>query len=247
MSRVIIYQPGGVGDVTMTTPALRQFAKENPNTEVFLAINNRVANSHIADNYPYVHEIVPVRCAWQDFGNNFQLGCKEVRMDLNAFARRNRVDEILEIKLPISQHKIVQYHHELGVRLTSDRMDIFMPDGIQDRVQEWIDENGVNEPFALIHPHANLALKDIPPDLVQQYIQSCRIHSVIIDKHFVDPDIHFSFELLRRAHRVFLCESAFITAADVFEKQNVLILAWQKDTFKFVEPRHITPKVMYKS
>ena len=245
MNRILIYQPGGVGDVIMTTPALRQFAKDNPNAYTYLAINHRVANSHIADNYPWIDEIVPVRDAWEDFNNHFSIGVREVGHDLRAFSRANKIDKIIELKAPVTQHKIRQYGVELGVKLESDAMEVFIPDCISGEVDAFLKENGIAGEFALVHSVANLSTKNIPSKFITQYISQINLPTIIIDGNFLHCDIHFSFELLRRATNSLLCESAFVPAADALGAKDVVILAWKPSSFKYVDPLHIDFKTVY--
>jgi len=241
--KILIFFPGGLGDFLMFTPALRRYTKENPNHEITIATHKNNYLTHIFDNHPYIKGgYVHTPHPWVDYNENYIAGCSDI-IDNYLPKHCNKFDSVINIvKLP-NMHKIYKYAQEMCVSLVTDYLDVFIPNEIVETVDKDLKEKGIDK-FNLIHSVSGNPVKNIPKHLQEMFKQESNVPVIAINKSNPHENINYTFELIKRASKLFVCDSVCMHAADALKKENTIIfrkenVPWE---WNYVKPLHIKYK-----
>lgn len=235
MKTALILYWHGLGDIIILTPMMRHLYQQG--YLIDLMCHELVAESHLLDYCPYVGKLIPVSNPWWS-----KLG----------FERQKQINIALFIEMakqydwsakcphnPIMNGcKIRTNWHECGLQPANNQFEIFISPFTNKQAMEYI---ASNYPNGYIFQHTKVPLHETHNWDAHNWIQSHLPDLPIVDAgqdgdHFCfDPDINFSFVLMREAtHRV-LSSSVFVHACEA--------MGVQMDVINYGRPdRKIWPK-----
>jgi len=217
---VLIIYPHGLGDCLMLTPALREYQKTF-GFGVSVAILKRFESSQILNNNPHIEKVFPVlKDAWNDFANP-SIGFNEVQKQGNVLAFENNYKPVF-INHPPPQHKILLCAQQLGVNLSSTKIDIYINDEERMIADGLIKKFVGDNKYGFIQTETGVPAKNLPVGFGKKWLEKMKglKHVIEIGKEFqyTDYNINVQFEILRRASAVCIPDSVFYHACSGLNK-----------------------------
>lgn len=212
----------GIGDCILATPALRRYAKDNPDKEVHMAVTKPVVSSRFFEGCPYVKGTVLIRNPW-DIKGGYRRGKRVVRQEVRRIAEKEGFSKVLFVEQHWSHgiHKLERTARELGVELDDTSYDVFITEEQRRDAKRFLKKRGLSR-FVFLHrrtdiPKKNLSLKEARRFIKKQW---GAVPVVEPGKDYgFDKPAGFSFALLEQAMGVVVVDSLFMHAADALGKR----------------------------
>lgn len=213
----------GLGDIIILTPVMRYLYQQG--YLIDLMCHELVMESHLLDCCPYIGKLIPIPNPWwSKLGFELQ---KQINIDL--FTERAKQYD-WSAKCPhkpiVHDCKVRTNWHECGLQPADNQLEVFIGSHIEQQVIKYI---AANYPNGYIFQHTKAPLHKIHNWDAREWMQYNLPDLPIIDTgydgdHFCfDPNINFSFVLMRKAtHRV-LSSSVFVHACEAMRiKMDVI-------------------------
>jgi len=212
MKRLIVISHAGIGDCIMFSPALHKFKEKYLEDQIDLGVLERIYRSHHFDYCPHINNVFPISPA-----ENF------VGEDANRLAKF--YDSFHPIVTTPTIHNAFSYAKELGVDISGDdRYEVYIPPKAKEKAKKYLDSIGLeNKPYNVIQTVADKPDRNMKPGMIKAYKDICKFPVVEISDKFIDEDINVSYEILARSNGAFVCDSAFLHAADALGFKKILV------------------------
>jgi len=220
MKRALILFWHGLGDIIMLTPHLRHLYNEGYKTDLMCLPETRT--SRILEHCPYVGKLIDVENPWRK--DDRQLEGLRSRKEFDEKATCNLEKfETLRKDYDWSgasphymgrynlRHKIDTTSVELGVRLKSKRMEVFIPESAESEARKYMDGDYI---FVHTKPRFHAYHNWDATEWMKENLPPLRIiNTGYEEEHFMAFDnINTAFVIAREAKHRVLSSSVFLPA-----------------------------------
>lgn len=232
----------GIGDLILATPSFRRYQELHPNTKMSIAVDKTILQSGLLDYCPYFESKLEISNMWLS-------SVDAVQKEMDTYKKKYGFDQCQIIfQAPYYQygiHKIERTARELGVYPLYDiQTEVFLDSAHEVAAIDWLEKQNLNqEPFVFLSRKSRFSEKDLPKDIADQFIQKKYPGLPVVEPGISFPmqHINFTFEILRRAARIVVVDSAMLHAADALKKPiDFAYFAMRPGIIDEVRPRNVS-------